>query len=135
MSPIVNVLRFGIALNLISGPASAVNYQCRLPLVTTSDLGSGTPKTETARDNTVVFVVRVSPTGDFAIIEGVRFQPIKGPGYSTFIASADGMSSGVDVLTIYDATVAGGQFSVESRQITILGKPMASQMVGACAPL
>ena len=123
-----------IALMLSAGEAVAVNYQCRLPLVTTSEVGQGASKTETARDETVLFVVRVAPAGDIAVIEGAIYHPIKGPDYLAFFAAATGMSSGVDVLTIYDTKVDGGQFSVESRQVTIFGKPIASQMVGVCMP-
>jgi hypothetical protein len=135
MSSFVSALCLWLALISFSGTASATNYQCRLPLVTTSEFVNGGPKTETARDDTVVFVVRVSPAGDFAVIDGVRFQLIKGPDYLAFFGAAVGMSSGVDVLTIYDTRVSGGQFSVESRQVTISGKPIASQMVGVCVRL
>jgi hypothetical protein len=40
----------------------------------------------------------------------------------------------VDVVTVYDGKSGDGQFAVESRQATILGKPMAEQMVGVCVP-
>jgi hypothetical protein len=124
-----------LASVLSSGRALAVNYQCRLPLVTSSEVGSGGPKTETTQDDTVLFVVRVAPAGGFAIIEGMTYHLVKGSNYQAFVAVATGLSSGVDVLTIYDTRVAGGLFSVESRHLTILGKPLASQMVGVCAPL
>jgi len=123
-----------LAIGGLPSFALAKNYECHLPLVTTSDLENGIPRTKTSHDKFAEagFSISVSGDGESAILDGVRFGAAKGPGYLTFYGMAQGMSAGFDILTIYDARIGKGQFAVESRVLTILGKPIASQMVGTC---
>lgn len=130
---IITVCTF-LAISRFSGTALAANYHCHLPLDTTSAFKNGVPKTETSLDDTIRFDIITSPDGSFASIDGFKFFPLKGPGYLTFYGTVNAAANGFDVVTIYDAKVGEGQFAVESRQVTILGQPMASQMVGVCAP-
>jgi hypothetical protein len=132
---LVSLLCFGLAPT-VSHAAATIDYHCRLPLVTTSSIENGAPKTETSRDDSVEMNVLVSHTGSYAIIERDKYSVHLGPGYVAFygVVDASGYADGLDVLTIYSTPVSGGQYAVESRQVTILGHPMASQMVGVCVP-
>jgi len=131
---LVSLLCFGLAPTV--SRAATIDYHCRLPLVTTSSIENGAPKTETSRDDSVEMNVVVSNTGSYAIIERDKYSVHLGPGYVAFygVVGASGYADGLDVLTIYSTPVSGGQYAVESRQVTILGHPMASQMVGVCVP-
>jgi hypothetical protein len=129
---LVSLLSFGLAPTV--SRAATIDYHCRLPLVTTSSIENGAPKTETSRDDSVEMNVVVSNTGSYAIIERDKYSVHLGAGYVAFYGVASGVADGLDVLTIYATPVSGGQYAVESRQVTILGHPMASQMVGVCVP-
>jgi len=116
----------------LHGAALAIDYQCHLPIVTSSTLNNGISSIETSRDDTVDFTINVSRDGDFALIDGFRFLILKGPGFLAFYGVLNAAANGLDIITIYDAKVGGAQFTVESRQVTILMQPTASQLVGNC---
>jgi hypothetical protein len=131
-----NALCILYCLAALSGSrtAAAADYQCRLPLDTNSTVKNGTPETKTERDDTIAFTISVSRDTTFALIDGDKFIVFKGAGFVTFYGIVNKMAKGFDIITVYDTKIDGGFYAVESREVTILGQPSASQMVGMCRP-
>jgi hypothetical protein len=88
----------------------------------------------TSQDETVDFTIRIPPSNEYAEVEGVRFAIYEGSGFLTLYGRGSGVAQGGDMITIFGDKIGSGFYSVESRHVVIMGKPLPSLSAGICTP-